>query len=128
MKKEMFFLKLDGVRGESNLPRHPGEMELLDYTWDVKHQDAGAPVKASTSDLTVIKQSGNASPELLVASATGKIFSEGLLTVELLSKSGGLLQTVIYKLKSVMVDAFHTGVHDRDSIHLRIERVETKIS
>lgn len=104
------FLKIDGVQGESKSPRHLGEIELSAVMWGVKHQNSfGGPVgrgKILANDLTVSKRTDNTSPILMRACATGQNFGEGILTIEKLSPAGGVLQSVIVELMSILVDSF----------------------
>lgn len=102
----LMFLQLDGVRGESYAPRHIGEIELTALYWDTKHRVGNGgmgPGKASINDLTVFKHPDKTSLFLKVASNEGHVFKSAVLTVEKVSESGGLLHTMIVKLKSIVI-------------------------
>lgn len=111
MQKKMF-LKLDGIRGDSKSPRHFGEIEVFSVMWGGRHQhhhgSGAAGGKALISDLTVTKQMDKTSQTLMVASATGQNLGEGVLTFEDISECGSLRRSVIFKLKSILVDSYTT--------------------
>lgn len=108
MQKKMF-LKLEGVQGESQNPRHVGEIEIFSMMWGGKKQPISAsgagPGKALINDLTVSRPPDKTSPALWGAYLTTRNFAKVFLTIEEVSESGGLLRSVIFKLKSVLVDA-----------------------
>lgn len=129
MKKQMYFLKLDGMRGESNFPRHLGEIEIIGYSWSVNRFPSGGlsgERKASLNYLLLFKKIDKASHELFLARVEGKIFSEGLFTIEALSESGGLLHSTIVKLKSVTVgEFFSSDENEVETVLLECKSVET---
>lgn len=103
------YLKLDGVRGESNSPRHIGEIEISGFTWGEPDGigtvpgGGGGKGKASINGLIVFKKADKTSPFLKLASTEGRHFKDGALTVEKVSETGGLLQLLIIKLQSVLI-------------------------
>ena len=103
------FLKLDGVRGESNSPRHIGEIEISGFAWGEPDGTGVSPGggagkgKASFNGLIVFKRVDKTSPFLKLASTEGRHFGEGALTVEKVSETGGLLHSLVIKLKSILI-------------------------
>lgn len=120
-----YFLKLDGVEGESKSPRHFGEIDLSGFTWGGNHPGGvgGGRGKASINDLTVLKQEDKTTPILWVACHSGQNFREGILTVEKISESGSLLRSVIIKLKSILIDSVIAN-GDVETVALNFESKE----
>jgi type VI secretion system secreted protein Hcp len=106
---DLYFLKFDGMRGESSSVRHLGEIELKGFTWGDAHKAATAGVgagKASIDDLVLFKKPDRTSTEFRLASTDGRHFREARLTVEKLSASGGLLRTISINMRSILVNSF----------------------
>jgi len=74
-----FYLKIDGVDGESTRIDHAGEIDLLNWSWGVKSGNAGAtgvatgPGKTSPGDFVFSHLYDKASPVLAKHCASGKI-------------------------------------------------------
>lgn len=104
--EQKYFLKLDGVQGESQSPRHIGEIEIFGFFWG-EPEDRGAgggPGKASFNNLVVFKQADKTSPFLRLASAEGQHIRHGALIIEKISESGGLLHSLIINFKSILIN------------------------
>jgi type VI secretion system secreted protein Hcp len=86
------FLKLDGIRGESQDSRHKGEIEVLNWSWSLTnsgsaHYGAGMGAgKVQIGDVHLLKRVDTATPSLMKACTTGQHISTGTLTVR---KAGG---------------------------------------
>ncbi|MEZ5426864.1 MAG: type VI secretion system tube protein Hcp [Pyrinomonadaceae bacterium] len=119
---QKMFLKLDGVTGESKSPRHFGEIEIFKFYWGHGHQmrAGGGPGKAGVNDLTISKRFDKTSPILMSAWTRGQNFSEGFLTIEELSESGGLIRSVAFKFTSVLIH-FVTVEETFETIALNFE-------
>jgi type VI secretion system secreted protein Hcp len=81
-----FFLKIDGVQGESRDSRHKGEIEVLSWSWGESNPaapaDGGAGAgKVAIQDLSYSANVSTATPVLVQACATGKRFASAVLTV-----------------------------------------------
>ena len=76
MATTRWFLKLDGIAGESTATDHKGELDVLSFSWGVSHpgtaQTGGGGGKPSFQDLQVVTPISIASPKLFLACATGK--------------------------------------------------------
>lgn len=86
------FLKLAGIKGESQDAKHSGEIEILNWNWALTNsgsahygQGAGAG-KVQVGDIHILKRVDTATPMLMKACATGQHIATGTLTVR---KSGG---------------------------------------
>jgi type VI secretion system secreted protein Hcp len=112
------FLKLSGVRGESQNPRHYGEIEISSFSWGGKYQhSSGGPGKATISDLTFTKMRDKTSGVLMVASHSGQHFTEAVLTIEQLSEWGSMMRSIVFELKSILLDSV-SGDGETDTITL----------
>jgi type VI secretion system secreted protein Hcp len=81
------FLKLDGIPGESRDSKHKGEIEIESFSWGASnsgsaaHGSGGGAGKVAMQDFSFVTRVSKASPELLLACATGTHIRQGLLTV-----------------------------------------------
>ena len=114
-----YFLKLDGVRGESDDPRHPEEMELTTLYFKTGHAGAGngrgGAGRAQLADISVTKRSDTTSPLLRLASASGQHFRYGLITIEDIGDVGNAVRFVTISMKDIMIPSFR-GNHDQDEV------------
>jgi len=106
------FLKLDGIKGESQDKTHKGEIDLLSFSWSNK-QTGTAPSgggmgagKVHFSDLKILKKTDASSPLLFQNCAAGKHIPSALLTVR---KAGGSqLEYMKIKLTDLVVSSYHS--------------------
>lgn len=108
-----YFLKLDGVPGESTDDKHKGEIDVESFSWGVTnmgtsgHGGGSGAGKAQPQDITFSKRYDKASPVLYIGCATGQHFKDALLTVR---KAGGQqLEYLKFKLEGVMVTSYQTS-------------------
>lgn len=104
------FLKLDGIKGESQDSKHKEEIEILGWSWGVNQQTvvgagggAGAG-KVQIADLHINKKVDASSPNLISSCCGGKHFKTATLTVR---KAGGDQQDY---LKLNLEEVFITSV------------------
>jgi type VI secretion system secreted protein Hcp len=101
-----YYLKLDGVRGESTSPRHVEEIELTSFQWGMGIHTGGSGVgRAQISDLRVMKAQDRTSPQLWAACTTGQPFEEAIVTIEDISDRGSLMKFVKFTMNDVLVDS-----------------------
>ena len=87
-----YFLKIDGIDGESRDEKHKNEIEIMSWSWGMSNAGAhgtgggGGAGKVVQDDLAITKLVDKASPQFLLACANGKHFPKAVLTVR---KSGG---------------------------------------
>ena len=81
-----YFLKIDGIAGESGDSKHKGEIELLSWNWGetqsgtFAHGGGGGAGKVQMRDFTFAMLVNKASPKLLLACATGDHIPKAVLT------------------------------------------------
>jgi type VI secretion system secreted protein Hcp len=108
-----YFLKIDGVPGESADAKHKGEIQLESFSWGETNPGGGGmgggggAGKVQMQDLVVTMLVSKASPKLMLACATGKHYKEAVLTVRKAGKSQQ--EFLIFKFKDVIVTSYQTG-------------------
>src|SRR5437868_14548146 len=95
-----FFLKIEGVDGESTDDKHKGEIDIESFSWGVTQSGThgggggGGAGKASFQDLHFHTTVNKSSPKLFLACATGEHFKKAVLTV----RKAGKDQQEYYKV------------------------------
>jgi type VI secretion system secreted protein Hcp len=108
-----YFLKIDGVQGESFDAKHKGEIQLESFSWgEASPGGAGAgggggAGKVQMQDLVVTMVVSKASPKLMLACATGKHYKEAILTARRTGKAQQ--EFLVFKFKDVVVTSYLTG-------------------
>lgn len=129
-----FFLKLDGIDGESTDDKHKGEIDIESFSWGVSQMGAhgsgggGGAGKAVFQDVHFTTKVGKASPKLMLACATGQHIKKATLTVR---KAGGT-QEEYYKvtLSDLLVSSYQSGGHSggdvipTDQFSLNFSKIE----
>jgi type VI secretion system secreted protein Hcp len=110
---ERWYLKLDGISGESTSNAHKGEIDIDSWSWGVSHSGSpsggggGGAGKASFQDFHFVSRISKASPALFLACASGSHIKEALLSgVRGAGKGTDFLK---YKLRDVMVTSVVQG-------------------
>jgi type VI secretion system secreted protein Hcp len=113
-----YFLKIDGVPGESADSKHKGEIQLESFSWAEASPGGAGPGggggggagKVQMQDLVVSMVVSKASPKLMLACATGKHYKEAVLTAR---KAGKTQQEfLVFKFKDVVVTSYQIGGSD----------------
>ncbi len=80
-----YFLKIEGVDGESKDSKHPGWIEIESWSWGItslRDAASGLPTgKRQHKPFVITKEVDKATPKLMLACADGKHFKELVLTV-----------------------------------------------
>jgi type VI secretion system secreted protein Hcp len=128
-----YFLKLEGIEGESHDSKHKNEIELLSWSFGATQSGTmhtaggGGAGKVAMQDLTVSKLVDKASPKLLLACANG----EHITKATLVARKAGKEQQEYYKitLTDVLVSGYNTSGHSQsglplDQISLNFGKIE----
>ena len=114
-----YFLKLDGISGESKDSKHKGEIEVLSFSFGETQSrpsgigGGGGAGKVKMSEFSFTARTTKASPQLFLSCAQGKHLKEAILTVR---KAGGSQQEyLIIKLNDVLVSAYALGSAEGES-------------
>jgi type VI secretion system secreted protein Hcp len=126
-----FFLKINGIEGESHDAKHKNEIDVLNWTWG-EHQLGTAATgggmgagKVSMQDFQFTMTVSKASPKLLLACANGEHIKDATLVCRKAGKEQQEFMTI--KFSDIMVSSFQTGGHTEvptDSISLNYSKIE----
>lgn len=81
-----YFLKLDGIKGESQDSKHKDEIDVESWSWGETQSGThaggggGGAGKVSMQDFHFVMKVNKSSPKLLQACASGEHIKEALLT------------------------------------------------
>ncbi len=129
-----FFLKLDGIDGESQDSKHKGEIDVESWSWGESQAGShsggggGGAGKVSMQDFHFVMKVNKSSPKLLLACATG----EHIKKATLICRKAGKEQQEYLKitLTDLLVSSFQTGgsegsgVLPMDQISLNYTKIE----
>jgi type VI secretion system secreted protein Hcp len=130
-----YFLKIDGVEGESTREGHAGEIEVESLSWGesnragAAHGAGGGAGKVSMQDFHFTLPSGKSSPTLLLACASGQHLKEAILIG--MRAGGDKPQPFLkYRLTDVLISSYQIAgdppTEDRpaDTVNLNFARIE----
>jgi len=127
-----YFLKIDGVPGESTDDRHKGEIDVASWSWGesqtvITSGSGGSTAgRVSMRNLQFAMRVNKASPHLMLACASGKRIAAAVLTC----RSAGDQQQdfLLIRLSNVLVSSFEmTGQQQSplmDSALLSFAKIE----
>jgi type VI secretion system secreted protein Hcp len=129
-----YFLRIDGIQGESTDEKHKGEIPVLSFSWGEAQSappvggGGGGAGKVTMSPLNVSAVTSKASPPLLLACATGKHLKSATLTGR---RAGGKaqLEFLTFSLSDVLVSDYQiSGSEDTpmDSVSLSFGKIEVE--
>jgi len=107
-----FFLKIDGIEGESTQAGYEKWIQIESFSWGVSQVGSsslaggGGTGKASFSNFVITKEFDKATPKLAEAVVTGEPLE---VTIELLRITGDKQAYMTYKLTNVMVSSVSQG-------------------
>ena|SRR5688572_10437672 len=117
-----YFLKIDGVDGESTDGKHGGEIDVESWSWGA-HQSGtsaagggGGAGKVSMQDFHFVMRANKASPKLMLSCATGDHIKSAILTCR---KAGGDQQEYMkITMSDLLVSSYQSGGSSGDVIPL----------
>src|SRR5665811_2168576 len=111
-----YFLKIDGIEGESQDKTHPNEIQLQSWSWGEVNQGSmgagggGGSGKVAMQDFHFTMGVNKATPMLLIACATGDHIKSAILTCR---KAGKDQQEFLkYSFFDVFISSYQTGGSD----------------
>ncbi|HKE73096.1 MAG TPA: type VI secretion system tube protein Hcp [Acidimicrobiales bacterium] len=105
---ESWFLKIDGIEGDSNHEGHKGEIDIEAWNWGVTqsgtaHGGGGGAGRATFQDMSFVARISKASPKLFMSCATGLHHKSAQLTG---AAAGEKMRPFLtYKLSDVLVSS-----------------------
>ena len=108
-----YFLKLDGIDGESQDSKHKGEIEIESFSFGAtqsgtsSHGGGAGAGKVQLQDFHFVMKINKASPKLFLACATGEHIKKAVLT----ERKAGKEQQEFMKITftDLLVTSFQTG-------------------
>ena len=108
-----YFLKIEGIEGESQDAKHGKEIELQSFSWGETQQGSysagggGGAGKVSMQDFHFVMHVNKASPKLFLACATGEHIKKAVLTCR---KAGKEQQEYMkWTFSDLLVSSYQTG-------------------
>ncbi|MCC7174055.1 MAG: type VI secretion system tube protein Hcp [Bryobacterales bacterium] len=129
-----YFLKIDGIPGESMDHKHKDEIMLESFSWGETNTGSAAhgagmgAGKVTMQDFNFVMKVNKASPKLFLACANGQHIKQAILTCRKAGKDQQEYMKVTFS--DVMVSSFQTGgsgaadVIPLDQISLNFSKVE----
>jgi type VI secretion system secreted protein Hcp len=129
-----YFLKVDGIEGESEDSKHGKEIEVLSWTWSesqqgsMGHGTGGGAGKVAMADFQFTMKVCKASPKLMLACANGEHIKSATLTCR---KAGKEQQEFLkFTFSDILVSSYHIGgnagdIIPSDSISFNFTKIET---
>ena len=108
-----YLLKIEGIKGESTDAKHKDEIEIESFSWGATNPGSfsstsgGGSGKVSFQDLHFTSRVNVASPNLMVACATGQHIKSAILTVRKAGKEQQEYYSV--KLSDMLVSSYQSG-------------------
>jgi len=129
-----YFLKIDGIEGESHDAKHKNEIQVDSFSWSEQQSGThmagggGGAGKVAMGDFHFTMKVNKASPKLMLACANGDHLKEAVLTCR---KAGGKAEA-FYKitLADILVSSFQTSgsghgdLIPHDQITLNYSKIE----
>ena len=126
-----YFLKIDGIEGESSDAKHKGEISILSWSWGETQATAqgagGGAGKVSMHDFRFSKYVDKASPKLFLACANAQRIKDAVLSCR---KAGGGQDSLTLTLSDVTVSGYeivgNSGavVDPTDQLALHFAKIE----
>ncbi len=129
-----YFLKIDGIEGESQDAKHKSEIEIMSWSWGANQSGSfasgggGGAGKVSMHDFSFQKVIDKASPKLMLACAGGDHIKQAILTCRKAGKDQQ--EYLVVKFSDILVSSYQTGGHGEgdvrplDSIALNFAKIE----
>jgi type VI secretion system secreted protein Hcp len=116
------FLKITGIKGESQDAAHKNEIEVRFWSWGFANESSsgvgggGAAGKATFEDLSIVKRVDRSSPRLAQACATGKHFPEAVLAVRRAGGPSFSLDFLVITLSDVTISTYRSSADEVESV------------
>jgi type VI secretion system secreted protein Hcp len=129
-----YFLKVDGIPGESADAKHKDEIDVLAFSWGLSQTGTaatgcgGASGRAVFDDLIVVARASKASPQLWLACANGTHLKSAVLTCR--RRGEAAVEFLTIQLTDVVIASDEVDGSEEeepvDQISLSYGRIETK--
>jgi type VI secretion system secreted protein Hcp len=128
-----YFLKIDGIEGESTDAKHKNEIELESWSWGESNEGSSASGggsgagKVAMADFHFVMKVNKATPKLMLACANGQHIAKAVLVAR---KAGEDQQEYLtMTLSDLLVSSYQTGgskgdIIPADQISLNFSKIE----
>jgi type VI secretion system secreted protein Hcp len=129
-----YYLKIDGIGGESVDSKHKGEIDVESWSWGESQAGThaggggGGAGKVQMQDFHFVMKLNKASPKLMLACATGQHVKKAVLTCR---KAGGKQEDFLkVTMSDLLVSSYQTGgsghsdIVPTDQISLNYSKIE----
>lgn len=129
-----FYLKIEGIKGESQADKHKDEIDVESWSWgqtnsgSMAYGGGGGSGKVAMQDFHFVMRVNKASPKLLLACATGEHIKQAVLTARKAGKDQQEYLKVTFS--DLLVSSYQTGgsegsnVLPTDQISLNFAKIE----
>ncbi|HET7722333.1 MAG TPA: type VI secretion system tube protein Hcp [Acidimicrobiales bacterium] len=128
-----YFLKIDGIDGESTDDKHKNEIEIESFSWGLSNSGSAAhgggagAGKASFQDFSFVTPVTKASPKLFLACASGEHIKQAILTARKAGK--GQQEFLKVTLTDLLVSSYQTDgaggeTVPTDQVSLNFSKIE----
>ena len=112
-----YFLKIEGIKGESQDSKHKDEIDVQSFSWGVSQTSArsgagGGAGRAQFQDFHFTMRINRASPTLFLDCANGHHIKQAVFVGETTNTDTGGSQFVKYTFSDVLVSSYHDGGND----------------
>lgn len=114
-----YFIKFDGVDGDSADVKHKGEIDVLSWSWGAENRGsssgsgAGRAGKAQFQDFRFVMRTSKASPKILIGLAQGLSLKFAQLTGRLAGKTQ--LEFLKIKFDDVVLTGYQSAASDGEA-------------
>jgi type VI secretion system secreted protein Hcp len=130
-----YFLRIDGIEGESTDSKHKGEIDVQSWSWGESSSGSaggggGGAGKVQMQDFAFTARLSKASPALLLACASGKHLKSAVLTGRKAGK--GQQEFLTFSLSDLLVSSYQAGgsegdeVGPMDAVSLNFSKIEVE--
>jgi type VI secretion system secreted protein Hcp len=129
-----YFLKIEGIDGESTDSKHKGEIQLSSFSMGETNSSTigsatggGGAGKVSFHDFNFTTKFSKASPKLMLACATGAHIKNAVMTARKAGGRGGGFEFLFVKMTTVLVSSIQTQATDNvpeDAVSLAFAKIE----
>jgi type VI secretion system secreted protein Hcp len=128
-----YFLRIDGIPGESTDDKHKGEIPVLAFSWGEAQSappasgGGGGAGKVSMGPLNVSALTSKASPPLLLACASGQHIKSATLTGRKAGKAA--LEYLTVSMSDVLVSTYEVSAGDdtpMDQVSLAFAKIQVE--
>ncbi|MGL5734517.1 MAG: Hcp family type VI secretion system effector [Beijerinckiaceae bacterium] len=115
MSQADYFLKIDGIEGESGDAKHKNEIELESWSFGASnsgsfgHGMGGGTGKVSMQDFHFVMKMNKATPNLFLSCSSGKHIPKAVLTCRKAGTEDGPQEYFVVTFEDLLISSYQTG-------------------